>query len=138
MSRRIVIDSGPLVALFNKGDKYCVPALSFLQKNRSPLYTTLPVITEVVFLLDFSLEAQGDFLEWIHRGGLSIVNLESHDFARIRELMAKYRDLPMDFADGSLVVVCEKLKSPFIATLDSDFEIYRYFGRKRFQNVFIN
>ncbi len=53
---------------------------------------------------------------------------------RIRELMAKYRDRPMDFADAALVRVAERERIETIFTVDrSDFEVYRLFGRKRFK-----
>src|SRR3989339_467902 len=91
---------------------------------------------EIQDIYDFSIKAQSDFLEWISRGGLSIINLDHHDFSRIKDLMLKYQDLPMDFADGSLVAACEKIESHFIATIDKDFEIYRFYDKKTFHNVF--
>jgi len=136
MNKKIVVHSGPLIALFDKSDKNSPTALAFLKKNTSPLFTTLPVVTEVIYILDFSIKAQSDFLEWISRGGLSIINLDHHDFSRIKDLMLKYQDLPMDFADGSLVAACEKIESHFIATIDKDFEIYRFYDKKTFHNVF--
>lgn len=136
MKKRIVIDSGPLVALFNKGDIHCADALEFLENNSSPLYTTLAVITEVVYVLDFSIKAQTDFLEWIFKGGLTILNLVQNDFKRLKYLMEKYKDLPMDFADGTVIVACENLKTQCIATIDKDFEIYRYQDNKKFIHVF--
>lgn len=136
MIKKIIIDSGPLIALFDKNDKHNPAALEFINKNRHPLFTTLPVIAEVIYLLDFSVHAQADFLEWLYRGGVALYNLDRQDLSRVKELMLKYRDLPMDFADGSLVAACERLDSPVIATIDKDFEIYRYCDKKVFHNVF--
>jgi hypothetical protein len=134
--KKIIMDSGPLIALFDGGDAYHSSALSFIEKNQAALFTTLPVITEVVFLLDFSREAQADFLEWVIRGGVSVVPCDRHDLSRVKDLMGKYGDLPMDFADGSLVAACEKLETRLIATVDSDFDNYRYQDRHRFLNQF--
>ena len=136
MNRRLVVDSGPLIALFDKSDRYCAAAQDFVRGTHDAMFTTMPVVTEVEYLLDFSVGAQGDFLEWIFRGGLSVVDFEKNDFLRMKELMEKYRDLPMDFADGSVVAACEKLDTPCVATLDRDFEIYRFRDRKKFVNAF--
>ncbi len=133
---KIPIDTGPLVALFDGSDRYHGDSLNFIKNLKSPLCTTLPVVTETVFMLDFSNQAQCDFLSWIHQGGLDIIELKENDFGRIAELMKKYSSLPMDFADASLVVACEKLRTKDIATLDSDFRIYRYDGKTRFNNLF--
>ena len=60
--RSIVVDSGPLIALFDGSDQYHELAVRFLRRHRSPLISNLPVVTEVVYVLDFSSEAQRDFL----------------------------------------------------------------------------
>jgi len=127
-----VVDTGPLVALFDKGDTYHQAAQEFVRKNRFPMFTTLAVVTEVEYLLDFSIHAQADFLEWLVRGSLYIVSIEREELAKIKALMEKFRDLPMDFADATLVAACEKLGTPRIATVDKDFQVYRYFGKKKF------
>lgn len=133
---RTMMDSGPLIALFSKDDTYSNAALDFLRMNRAPLVTTMPVITEVMYLLDFSIHAQSDFMEWVIRGGLTVIDLGLDDFRKIKDLMKKYADLPMDFTDGSLVAACEKTGSTHIATIDKDFEIYRYHNNRKFNNVF--
>jgi len=97
--KQILIDSGPLIALFDASDKYHHEAVNFIKTNKYPLVTSLASITETLYLLDFNRNAQIDFLEWVHRGAVEIHNIERDDFKRIRELTIKYRDLPMDFAD---------------------------------------
>jgi predicted nucleic acid-binding protein len=54
------------------------------------------------------------------------------EFQRARDLMAKYKDLPMDFADASLVAVAEVLDEARVFTLDADFRIYRFRDRGTF------
>src|SRR5690349_7161744 len=115
MTPRLVVDSGPLIALFDKGDKHHVSAMDFVRETDHALFTTLPVVIEVEYLLDFNIKAQGDLLEWIFRGGLSVVDFDRNDFLRMKTLMEKYRDTPMDFADGSVVVACEKLETQYVA-----------------------
>ena len=65
------------------------------------LSTTWPVVTEVLQTLDFNINVQINFLEWIKRGGLNIKQITVEDIPRIIELSRKYSDIPMDFTDAS-------------------------------------
>ena len=134
--KKILIDSGPLIALFDASDKYHQETVDFIKINKYPLVTTIASITETLHLLDFNREAQIDFLEWVNRGALEIQNIEKEAFARLKELTIKYRDLPMDFADSCLVYLAEKLDLNTIATIDRDFTIYRIQGRRKFKIIF--
>jgi len=131
--KKILIDSGPLIALFDASDKYHGDVVEFIKNNRYPLVTTIASITETLHLLDFNRNAQVDFIEWVRRGGVEIHNIENCDFDRIKVLTIKYRDLPMDFADSCLVYLAEKLNLNTIATIDRDFTIYRIQGRRKFK-----
>ena len=133
--KKILIDSGPLIALFDASDKYHNKAVSFIKSNKYPLVTTIVSITETLHLLNFNRNAQIDFIEWIHRGAVEIQNIENDDFGRIKDLTEKYRDLPMDFADSCLVYLAEKLSLNAIATIDRDFSIYRIKGRRKFEVI---
>jgi predicted nucleic acid-binding protein len=133
--KKILIDSGPLIALFDSSDKYHHQAVDFIKTNKFHLVTTLASITETLHLLDFNRNAQLDFLDWVHRGAVEIYNIENIDFERLRELTEKYRDLPMDFADSCLVYLAEKLNLNTIATIDRDFTIYRIQGRRKFKII---
>ena len=133
--KKILIDSGPLIALFDASDKYHNKAVSFIKSNKFPLVTTIASVTETLHLLDFNRNAQIDFIEWIYRGAVEIQNIESSDFGRIKELTDKYRDLPMDFADSCLVLLAEKLSLNTVATIDRDFTIYRIYGKKKFKII---
>lgn len=132
---KILIDSGPLIALFDASDKYHNKAVNFIQSNKYALVTTIASITETLHLLNFNRNAQIDFIEWIHRGAVEIQNIENDDLGRIKNLTEKYRDLPMDFADSCLVYLAEKLSLNTIATIDRDFSIYRIQGRRKFKVV---
>jgi predicted nucleic acid-binding protein len=136
MPKRIVIDSGPLIALFDKDDKYHGKALKFIKEFKGELISNCAVITEVTHLLDFSVQAQVDFLRWVYNGGVSLADVISEDLLRIIELTEKYSDLPMDFADASLVVLCERLNVRDIASVDRDFSIYRTEKKKPLNNLF--
>jgi uncharacterized protein len=137
MPERVIIDSGPLIALFDKDDYYHQKAIEFIKKFKGELLSNYAVITEVSHLLDFSVTVQIDFLQWIFDGGITIEHITSDDLVRIIELTEKHSDLPMDFADASLVVLCERMKIRDVASVDSDFGIYRTREKKAFKNVFL-
>lgn len=136
MAERIVVDAGPLIALFDSDDDFHPIALDFVKTFPGRMLTNLAVVTEVVHLLDFSIQAQTGFLAWLSTGALTLVELDAGDYSRIIRLMRKYADLPMDFADASIVAVCERLGIRKIASIDRDFAIYRFRDRYAFHNVF--
>ncbi|MBM9537087.1 type II toxin-antitoxin system VapC family toxin [Desulfobulbus alkaliphilus] len=133
--KKILIDSGPLIALFDASDRYHKESVDFIKQNKHPLITTIASISETLHLLDFNRNAQIDFLEWIGRGGVEIHDIHNKDFHRLKELTEKYRDVPMDFADSCLVYMAEQLNIHTIATIDRDFTIYTIKGRKKFEIV---
>ena len=71
-------------------------------------------------------------------GGLQLAEVQPFEFTRIAELMKKYANLPIDFTDATLVALCERLGIREIATIDSDFSIYRLQDKTPFRNVFEN
>ena len=123
--QKTLIDAGPVIALFDRDDKYHKPVKAFLADFKQPLISTWPVITEVTHMLDFNVKVQIDFLEWISREAIQLMNLETNHILRLIELTRKYSDVPMDLADGSLIVVSELTGIKNILTIDSDYYIYR-------------
>lgn len=128
----ILVDAGPLVALVDADDQYhkkCVAALKVL---REPLVTVWPPVTEAMYLLGDLPKAQEALWEMLARGALQLLSLDLADIPRIRELMSKYGDRPMDLADAALVRVAEREGIRKIFTLDrEDFSVYRLYGRVR-------
>lgn len=135
--RNIVIDSGVFIALFNRSDRYHPQALDFIKRFSGIGHTNLPVITEVVHMLDFSQQAQRDFLSWVHQS-MHIDAETPEDWSRILAVLDQYSDLPADFADASLIALCERLDTALVASVDSDFTIYRNTAKRPFQNIFFN
>ena len=130
----ILLDTGPIVAFFDASDNYHSFCLDILEKIEKPLITTWPVSIEAFYLLGFSWRAQDNLWEFIMRGGLEILSLDSRMQARCRELMDKYKDLPMDLADGSLVAIAELNNIQQVFTLDhKDFTVYRLKPRRKFK-----
>jgi predicted nucleic acid-binding protein len=133
----ILVDAGPLVALIDRGEsdhERCVEALSSLT---APMVTTWPALTEAMYLVDSAggWKAQEALWKLLERGDLQLVPLDDPLQKRTRALMSKYRDTPMDLADASLVAAAEALDLARVFTLDSDFQIYRWKGRRKFEVV---
>lgn len=135
--RNILIDAGPLIGLFDRSDKYHFMSIAFMEEFQGSLWTTWPVIAEVSHMLDFSVKVQIAFLEWIRRGGLNIFTIEEDDIDRIITLSTKFQDVPMDLADATLIVASELKGINEIASIDSDFYVYRNIRNRYLTNVFL-
>lgn len=134
--RRCLIDAGPLIALFDRDDACHKAIREFLQTYEGRLMTSWAVITEVLHMLDFNVRVQLDFLEWIRRDALEIAPLTKNHILRIIELSEKYSDVPMDFADATLMVISEIECVKEMITIDSDFHVYRNIRKEMLRNVF--
>ncbi|NGZ96882.1 MAG: PIN domain nuclease [Nitrospira sp. WS110] len=122
----VLVDAGPLIALIHADDQHHRRCVATFQQLTEPLGTVWPVLTEAMYLLSFSWKAQEALWEMIDRGVIELLPLAGEEMSRMRELMKKYRDLPMDLADAALVAVAEREKVRRIFTLDRrDFEVYR-------------
>ena len=133
MAAAVLVDTGPLVALLDPSDAahaHCRATLDSLESRE--LVTTEAVITEAAYLLDFSREAQSALQHLFASGRPRVEPLAPRDRIRIAELLERYADLPMDYADATLVLLAERMGTTRIFTLDRrDFSIYRA-GRRRF------
>lgn len=128
----VLVDAGPLVALIDRSDDFHQQCVNTLAAIREPLGTVWPALTEAMYLVSASSYAQRALWDVISAVGVRFVELGLDDCPRMRELMWKYRDLPMDLADAALVRVAEREGLRRIFTTDRhDFEIYRphRFGR---------
>ena len=136
MQNTTLIDSGPLIALFDKNDKYHKQILTFMESYKGELVTTWAVMTEVSHMLDFNLKVQLAFLKWIERGAVSIYDMKQSDLGTIIPMMTKYTNVPMDLADSSLMFVAQKENISNIISIDSDFDIYRTLKKDFLVNLF--
>lgn len=132
----VLIDAGPLIALLHRDDVHHARCVEALRKIRSQIVTVWPALTEAMYLLNFSWPAQEALWEWIETGIVGVLPLEKEDASRMKELMKKYRDLPMDFADAALVRVAERERIRTVFTLDHrDFQLYRPLKIGRFSLI---
>jgi hypothetical protein len=122
----VLVDTGPLVALLDRSDPDHAACQETLSSLNDSMVTVWPVVTEAMYMLRAYWQAQEALWEMIEAGAVEILPLGIDDVARMKELMRKYRDLPMDLADAALVRVAERERLRRIFTLDRrDFQIYR-------------
>lgn len=122
----ILADAGPLVALFDRTDRFHRTVSESLRQVSEPLATTLPVLTEAFHLLGTGSERASALMRFIDENALQVLFLDRPSLARTFELMSQYADTPMDFADATLVCMAEQHSTRKIFTLDhKDFSTYR-------------
>ncbi|MGH2396591.1 MAG: type II toxin-antitoxin system VapC family toxin [bacterium] len=123
--KQTLVDTGPLVALIDKGDADHLRCRDTARQLRGDLVTTWPVITEAMYLLEETPPGQDALLQKVEAGDLILADLSAGDLPGIRELMRKYRDQPMDLADASVVRVAQRDSIVDVFTLDKHFRAYR-------------
>ncbi len=136
----ILADTGFWLALANKSDKHHTRARAALAKYRGPYVSTWPVMTETCHMLASRLGAHATaaFVRSAALGAFEIFVLDRTHLPRIEVLMEKYRALPMDLADASLVIAAEESGSGDILSTDArDFGAYRWKNRKPFKNLLV-
>ena len=133
--QKTLIDSGPLIALFDKSDSYHLKVLEFVKNFQGEFISSWSVITEVSHMLDFNLKVQIDFLKWCELGGVKIYEISQEELSSIRVMMQKYSDLPMDLADATLMYIANKENIKNIVSIDSDFDIYRTLKKQNLNNL---
>jgi len=133
---RALVDTGAIVALINRDDHFHARAAAWFLGFRGRLLTTDAVVTEAAYVLAASPEHQYAALRWIQRTRradlLEVVAIE--DYEALARIMAKYGDLPCNYADATLIALAERTGVLQIATVDQgDFPVYRVRGRRSFR-----
>ena len=122
----ILVDTGPLVALFDPKDGQHERCRATLRSLRDPLYTTVSVLTETFHMLSPGSHGSARLRDFIRKGGITLWFMDAQTIERAFDLMNRYSDHPMDLADASLVAAAEALEIRRIFTLDQgDFSSYR-------------
>lgn len=122
----ILVDSGPLVALFDPRDGLHERCKRTLRSIRAPLVTTIPVLTEVFHILGPQSVGADRLRDFVALGGMRTWFFDVNALSRAFELMERYADHPMDLADASLITAAETLATRRIFTVDRrDFAAYR-------------
>lgn len=125
---QVLVDSGPLLALFNAADHWHARVVAWLQAHpQLALVSTWPVLTEVCALLARRVHNQAalDFLLWIERGGLAVDAPQATSLPHMRRIAQRFASLPLDLADASIAEAADRLNLRRILSIDADFDVYR-------------
>ena len=134
MPGELLLDTGAFVALLDRSETKHLSCVAVLEAWHGPVVTTEAVLTETLHLVGPDSRAQEACLQFFIRGAFMLIPSSIESLRRVSVLMKKYRSLPMDFADASLVVLAEELLTDKVFTLDArDFSVYRLPGNKPFQ-----
>jgi predicted nucleic acid-binding protein len=126
---RVLLDTGPLVAYLNAGDRWHTWAVQRWDHLFDPLWTCEAVLSEAVFLLQSEGAGAEPILKLLDRGIVRLdFSAETHR-AEVTRLMRKYADQPMSVADACLVRMAELTDASRVFTTDRDFRVYRRRGR---------
>jgi predicted nucleic acid-binding protein len=136
----VIADTGFFLAAANRKDRDHPAVLRALRDLDEGLITTWPVVTEVTHLLldRLGVDALLAFVDGARAGAFTLFELSPSMWSRIEALMRRYRDLPMDLADASLVILAEELEDGRILSTDRrDFRTYRWKSRHPFTNLLL-
>jgi predicted nucleic acid-binding protein len=136
MPAELLLDTGAFVALIDRSEKKHADCVAALEQWSGALVTTEAVLTETLCLIGPDWHAQQVYLDFILRGAVVLAPSSRASLERVSALMNKYRDVPMDFADATLVALGEELETDQVFTLDRrGFLTYRLNGKKPFRLI---
>ena len=106
--RSLLLDTGVFVALLDKSEKNHKRCVDFFRDFRGEVFTTEPVLTETLYLLGPSIRAEKTCVDFILNGGATLIPQSAASLARAIDLMERYKNVPMDFTDATLVALAEE------------------------------
>ena len=134
-----LIDTGAILALLDRTDRWHAFCVDAFRRLRLPLLTSEAVLTELFHLVGDSRAEIEAAWRFIRSGAVTLAQIEDSELPQIHALMSRYWDRPMDFAGATLVHLAKRESLPTILTVDhADFETYRMEGRRRFRVLPVN
>jgi predicted nucleic acid-binding protein len=131
-----LIDTGAMLALLHRDDRWHARCVETFQRLRVPWATSVAVLTEFFYLASRGPLSVATTWEFVRSEAIVLLPIEGSDLPALDELMRKYADRPMDFADATLVHLARRESLTTVFTIDHhDFETYRIDGRRRFRIV---
>jgi predicted nucleic acid-binding protein len=133
MRPRGLIDTGALLALLDRSDRWHEPCVNTFTTAPLPLATSAAVLAELFHLLGSQEHDLKAAWKLLRTGAIQVLSIDNQDMAAIESLMLRYRDRPMDFADATLVHLAQRESVSYILTVDhTDFSIYRIGSKRKF------
>lgn len=134
MAADALIDTGAILAILQKSDKWHEPCQQAFRQLCFPLLTSEAVLTELFHLVGDTRAEMETAWNFVRSGAVLVGTIEDAELPQLRSLMLQYWDRPMDFADATLVHLANRESLSAILTVDqADFATYRLEGKKRFQ-----
>lgn len=134
MANELLLDTGAFVALVDRSEKRHADCVAVLDAWHGTIVTTEAVLTETLYLVGPQWQTQKVCLEFLRRGAFLLIPASRASIDRVTALMEKYRNVPMNYADATLVALGEELNTDQVFTLDRrGFSAYRLNQRKSFQ-----
>lgn len=134
MLANALIDTGAILALLDRDDRWHHACVSAFASLRLPLLTSAAVLAELFHLVGDQRRDVAAVWKFLRSGAATVAPIDDADLAALDALMARYHDRPMDFADATLVHLARRESLSTIFTIDhDDFETYRIEGRRRFR-----
>ena len=134
MAAELLLDTGALVSILDRTQRYHHKCRRVFDAWQGVVVSTEAVLTEATHLLAGVQGGRTSCVDFFVQGGAVLIPSTTSSLRRVRELLEKYADLPMDFADGTLVALAEELDTTTIFTTDrTDFSVYRVNGRRHFR-----
>jgi len=129
--QRILIDTGPIVAVLSQADQHHQLCVAALDELRPPLLTCWPVVTEAQWLLRRDPKAVEGLFRSFEAGLLELLPMDETALPWLEAFLLRNPKLEPDLADAAMVYLAEREGIPTVFTLDRrDFSIYRY-GKNR-------
>jgi predicted nucleic acid-binding protein len=126
VNRKLLLDTGALVSLLDRSQSNHARFVDYFHAWRGEVASTEAVLTEATHLLGRVRGGSAACLEFFVRGGAVLVPTDRATLLTCRQLMGKYADLPMDYADATLVALGDELGTNLVMTTDRrDFGVYR-------------
>lgn len=134
MAASAVIDTGAVLALLDRNDRWHEPCKNAFRQMRLPLLTSQAVLTELFHLVGDGRSQMESAWKFVRSGALVLGTIEDAELPQLRALMFRYWDRPMDFADATLVHLANRESLSVILTVNqADFATYRLEGKRRFR-----
>lgn len=134
MPANALIDAGAILALLDRTDRWHTVCVDAFRQLRLPLLTSEAVLTEVFHLVGDSRAELEATWKFVRSGALVLGRIEDGELVHLHNLMARYWDRPMDFADATLVYLAKRESLSVIFTVDqADFATYRIEGKRQFR-----
>ena len=139
MSGDALIDTGAILALLDRSDRWHGVCVEVFRQLRLPLLTSEAVLTELFHLVGDSRAEMEAAWRFVESGAVALAAIEDSELPQIHALMSRYWDRPMDYADATLVHLAKRESLSTILTVDqADFNTYRIEGRRRFRVLPVN